>query len=380
MGFERREVLTVCLNPAWQKTLVFGRLQVGAVNRAESLIECGGGKGVNAARALRAAGAPVAAAVFWGGHTGERLLSDLAGLGVRPVAVEVGAPTRTCTTLVDLARRRATELIEPSAPVPEKSAAELLAAILEAVSGAAAVALCGTAPPGIRDDFYAQVAAAARQRGVPVLLDTVKEVRPTLAAGVDVLKVNAGELRELTGETDPLAGARQCRARFGVTWVGVTDGPRAAWLVGPGTVRRFATPRLRDTRSTVGAGDCATGILLGRLPLAMGDEEAVAAAFADALAAATASCLTDIPASFDPAEAARLRPRLRAAVVRARRLAGVRPAGQERTRLTGNRPKAAYSTPGTFVSRRPGQPRREFSRACDGHQGTPEARGIGSGS
>jgi tagatose 6-phosphate kinase len=310
MSSDQRELLTVCLNPAWQKTLVFPRLTLGAVNRAEQLREAGGGKGINAARALRKVGAPVAVALFSGGHTGGLLLQELRAAGVRVLAAEVDPPTRTCTTLVDLATATVTELIEPSGEASPAAVGDLLAKVIEALPRVAGAAICGTAPPGVPDTVYGEIAAAARRRGVPVLLDTVKAVGPALAAGIDVLKVNAAELRGLTGLAGIPAAARLCLEQHRVRWVGVTDGPGVAWLVGPGTTLRYELPRLDGVRSTIGAGDCASGILLERIAATGLEATAMPAAFADALAAASASCLTDIPALFDPAQAARLRQRL----------------------------------------------------------------------
>jgi sugar/nucleoside kinase (ribokinase family) len=77
----------------------------------------------------------------------------------------------------------------------------------------------------------------------------------------------------------------------------------------------YEVPHLDGVRSTVGAGDCATGILLAHIASGGLAAPAMAEAFADALAAASASCLTDVPAQFDPADADRLRSRLRWRVV-----------------------------------------------------------------
>ena len=62
LSMEPHPVLAVSLNSAWQKTLNFGKLTCGAVNRAQSCHEAGGGKGVNVARVFRQLGLPVAVA------------------------------------------------------------------------------------------------------------------------------------------------------------------------------------------------------------------------------------------------------------------------------------------------------------------------------
>lgn len=310
MASEPRQLLAVCLNPAWQKTLLFARFALGVVNRAEALREAGGGKGINAARAIRNGGGAVRVALFAGGETGTRLRAELAAAGIGEIGVAVAAATRTCTTIVDLAGGTVTELIEPTAPVPLAQVETLHERVLAALPECAGVALCGSVPPGVTEAFYGDVAQAARRAGRLVVLDGVSGVGAALAAGVDLLKVNAAELRILAGETDLANAARRCAQRWGVRWVGVTDGPGAAWLFGPATAVRFELPRLDGVRSTIGAGDCATGVLLLRLAGTALGAAAVIAAFAEALAAAAASCLTDTPAQYDPAVAASVRARL----------------------------------------------------------------------
>jgi tagatose 6-phosphate kinase len=310
MSVAPAHVLTVCLNPAWQKALFFPHLIVGAVNRAARVCESGGGKGINAARALRVAGVPVTVALFAGGHTGELLRADLAALGCGELCEGLAAPTRTCTTVVDLAAGSVTELIEPSAPVAPAQVEALRAKILAELPCLAGVALCGTVPPGVPETFYGEVAQAARAAGALVVLDGVSGVGPALAAGVDILKINAAELRLLSGIDDLETAGRHCLERYRLRWLGVTAGPDTAWLFGPETVVRYELPRLDGVRSTIGAGDCATGILLGRSAGSDLSRTALIEAFAAALAAASASCLTDTPAWFEPAEAARIRERI----------------------------------------------------------------------
>lgn len=307
MNSERRQLIALCLNPAWQRTLIFAQFTTGAVNRAERLCEAGGGKGINAARAIRLAGGTVSVALFAGGHTGDQLRAELKAAGSGEISVSVDTPTRTCTTIVDRAAGTVTELIEPSGRVSAEQVDALRERILAALPGGAAVALCGTVPPGVPESFYGDIARAARAAGALVVLDGVTGVGAALAAGVDLLKVNAAELRVLAGAVDLATAARQCRARWGVGWIGVTDGPGAAWLFGPDGATRFDLPRLDRVRSTIGAGDCVTGVLLQRLAGSALSAATVGTAFAEALAAAAASCLTDTPAEFDPAVAAELR-------------------------------------------------------------------------
>ena len=313
-------ILSVCLNPAWQKTLFFERFVPGAVNRARALRECGGGKGVNLARALRCRNEAVITALFTGGTTGERLVAELRSRGVGFLAVPVPGPTRTCVTAVDETAGTVTELIEPSGVVPREKAEEMGALLAARIAaGTAGVALCGTLPPGVPAGIYARTAAAARAGRAPVLLDAVRGMETVLEQGVDLLKINRGELRDLTGESDPEAGCSRCFERFRVSWLGVTAGGDRAFLAGPDSRFVFRLPGLPRFRNASGAGDCASGVFLAEIAAAVRAgagtaaelrPERVAAAFARALAAASASCMTELPALYDPAEQDRIEEKL----------------------------------------------------------------------
>ena len=290
-------VLALCMNPAWQRVVVLPTLQLGRVNRAAAVSTCGGGKGINAARAIGCAGGTAAVAWFAGGTTGESLDRELQAAGIGSLKVDVAHPTRVCTTLIDLAGRTVTEVIEPSGPVEADQVEAMRRVLRNAVANCAAVAICGTCPPGVPDSLSAEASAEAKAAGAIVILDAVSPVAPTLAGGVDVLKVNADELRRLGGRDDLQAAASRLLESGGAGWIAVTDGPRQARLFGPGGSVAFTLPDLgQDSRNTIGAGDCATGILLWELAGRSLDLETVADAFTSALAAACASCLTDLPA------------------------------------------------------------------------------------
>ncbi len=314
---EPDKLLAVGLNAAWQKILVFKDLHRGQVNRAEAVITQTGGKGVNCASAVFTAGGRAVVAQFTGGQTGDWIRADLRRRGIPDLTVAVAAPTRVCTTLVSDADGSATELIEPSGTVTPAECAALRDQVLAMLPDVRGVSLCGTFPPGVPATLYAEIAAAARPRAL-VLLDACRSVEPTLQAGIDVLKINAAELRLLTGCADMPAAARLLAQRYGPLWIAVTAGPDAAFLFGAGGAWRFALPPLTGVRNPIGAGDTTAGVFLWHLTKARGADlpasrlvpEAVIAAYKEALAAASASCLTLTPAAFDPAVATDLRSRI----------------------------------------------------------------------
>jgi sugar/nucleoside kinase (ribokinase family) len=169
--------------------------------------------------------------------------------------------------------------------------------------------------------FAAELTVAARARGIPVLLDAYRGVAPVLEAGVDILKINAAELRELAGNADTGAAAAALFARYPKTaCLAVTDGAGAARLflrsADSATSWRFPLPKLPRIVNPIGAGDCTAGVFLLRLTQVMAAANGTATAlpptgiveaFRDALACACASCLEERPAQFATSVAARFR-------------------------------------------------------------------------
>ncbi len=309
------EILAVGLNPAWQKTFFFDHLQPGAVNRAARVRAEASGKGINFTHAVLQAGGRAVVAQFAGGETGERLRADLDARGIPHLTIPTAGATRVCNTLLSGDDHVTTEIIEPSAEIAPAEFAALREAVLARLPSAAALAVCGTFPPGVPMTFAAELAMAARAGGISVLLDAYRGVAPVLDAGVDILKINAAELRELAGKPDTGAAAAALFAQYPRTaCLAVTDGPGDARLflrnaADSATSWRLPLPKLPRIMNPIGAGDCTAGVLLLRLVQTADSAraDAVVEAFREALACACASCLEERPACFDAGAAARLR-------------------------------------------------------------------------
>jgi tagatose 6-phosphate kinase len=316
-------LLVVGLNPAWQKTLQFDRFDYGGINRATAASDRVAGKGINCAQALVRLGGRPTVAQFAGGHTGECVCAGLDHLGILHLTVHTQSHTRVCTTVLSRADRTMTELIEPSGAVSPTEVAELRRRVMDSLPVCQAVAICGTYPPGVPATLYADIVRAGCASSALVVLDACRGVEPALAAGPSVVKINRTELLGLAGSGDEetVAAARRLLGRFPIGVLAVTAGPDAACLVGRRRAWSFAVPRLADVANPLGAGDCATaGLLLhaltawpapdlGGTPLPA--DEVWVEPFRQALACASASCLTTGPAEFDPRTAAELAPQVR---------------------------------------------------------------------
>lgn len=280
-------ILTLGLNPAYQRILLFDNVIVGQVNRASERRVAIGGKGQHAALACNSLKPGCCAcAQFLGGDTGATLAAKMDEMQIPQITVKVETPTRICTTLLSAATNEMTELIDPSSTIPAPAVAELRQQVLTSLSQVRGVALCGTYPPGVDGSFYADV--INKKRSAFVVLDGYRGIETALATkGVDLLKVNAHEIRSLTGVRDIDAAAVRCREEYSLPWVALTDGADRASLYGPDGIFHYDIPDIGAASNPIGAGDTCTGITM----LNITDGLDAATAFRWGLAAASASCL-----------------------------------------------------------------------------------------
>ena len=307
------QLLAVGLNPALQKTLVFDRWERGHVNRAREVLVSVGGKGQQFSRAAsHLIPGMVTLAQFLGGEHGAQLGRMIEHAGVNQITVASAGETRCCITVIDAAVGDATELIEPSAPILRGEAERLLSLTMQTLARGevSGLALCGTCPPGVDQEFYVSL---ARSKGKALLLlDSYREITEVLATGqVDILKVNAHELRSLAdvsrGRHQPVTAegaesipemALSVFTAHQLRWLAVTAGPHTAWLfespcVGSDPCQlcrwrfyEFRLPTVEGVVNPIGAGDTVGAIFLAQLAAGAPAHTA----YACGLAAGSASC------------------------------------------------------------------------------------------
>lgn len=290
-------IVTLTANPSLDRTVALsGALQRGQVQRALTTTSDPGGKGVNVARVVTAAGCPAVAVLP--GRDDDPLLLALrqAGVAHRPVAVAGHARVNLTLSEPD---GTTTKVNEPGLPLDAELLDALTACLVREAAGARWAVLSGSLPPGVPAGWYVELVERLRRTGAAVALDT--SGAPLLAAvadGVpslpDLLKPNGEELAELTGrdgpalERDPVlaADAAADLVRRGVGAVLATLGAAGAVLVTSEGAWSATPPAIRP-RSTVGAGDSSlAGYLLADLAGA-GPEERLRSAVAHGAAAAS---------------------------------------------------------------------------------------------
>lgn len=269
-------IVTLTANPSVDRTIdLAGPLVRGEVQRAVRIATDPGGKGVNVARAIVAAGELVVA-VLPSRHD-DPLVLALRDANVPYRAVPVDGPVRVNVTITE-PDGVTTKINDPGLTLGPKTLDALLVELSREAAGARWAALSGSLPPGVPADWYATVVRTLRGRGSAIAIDTSGEPLAALVAAgpgaaPDLLKPNAEELAELTGadlaeiEQDVQAAAAAARTLVarGIRAVLATLGSRGAVLV-TNEGGWFAAPPATVVRSTVGAGDSAlAGYLLADL-------------------------------------------------------------------------------------------------------------------
>lgn len=290
-------IVTLTAHPAIDRLVPLeGTLRRGAVLRTAASADQPGGKGINVARVVQAAGVDVQAVVP--AAPGDALLTSLAPTGLPLVVVPVAGATRVNLTLAE-PDGTTTKLNAPGTPLAAAELESLASALVDAARGASWVALCGSLPPDVPSDWYAALLPRLRATGAAVAVDTsgpaLDAVLADPAAAPDVVKPNGHELVELIGgdadavEADPdLAAveAQRLRTERGPAEVLLTLGATGAVLATARGTWFCASPDITP-RSTVGAGDASlAGLLLAREDGA-DDARALAAAVAHGSAAAS---------------------------------------------------------------------------------------------
>lgn len=251
-------IVTVTPNPSLDRTVELPGLVRGAVHRATAVRIDPGGKGVNVARALAAAGHRTVALLPSGLSSGLRLAELLEACEVTAVTVPIAAATRTNITLVE-PDGVTTKVNEPGPELTPDEAGALMDRAVTLAAGASWLVSCGSLPGGVGEGFHADLVRRARRPGLRIAVDTSDApLHAAVAARPDLVKPNHAELAELAGRPldslgDVLPAARELRAR-GIGSVLVSLGADGALLVDRSGEYHARTPRIA-VRSTVGAGD-----------------------------------------------------------------------------------------------------------------------------
>ena len=276
-----RPIITLTMNPAVDKSADAPRIAVDTKLRCTNVRRDPGGGGINVSRAVTKLGGESTAVYVSGGVEGQLMggLLEQEELNEEPVAI------------ADQIRENLTVIAKESGdqyrfgmPGPELTESELDAVrdrLRALLAKDAFLVASGSLPPGVRPEFYAEVAEIADSFGAHFIVDTSGEALRAAVArgGATLIKPNMRELSELVGshkiEQPELRDAAEKLIHQGkAEHVVVSLGAGGAYLVNKEGSVKFDSPSV-PVKSRIGAGDSMIAGMVLALARGSGAVEAV---------------------------------------------------------------------------------------------------------
>lgn len=287
-------ILTVTLNPALDFAGSVAQVLPNRKLRLGEVLTDPGGGGINIARVVTRLGGQARAAVSLGGVLGDEIARLLDEAGIDRLALPCPGPSRQSLSVTDASNGKQYRFVMPGPVWTEALTRQALEALAAAVPTGGWVALSGSNPPGLADDFATHLAARVAAGGGALLVDTSGPALLALAearAGIAVLRIDRVEAEFLAGRPLPehadTAGFAQDLVAQGVAEVVVLARGSEGNILADASGAWHARAVPVEVVSAVGAGDSfAAGLLLGR---ARGGDWPQALALA--AACATATCM-----------------------------------------------------------------------------------------
>ncbi len=187
-------ILVVCLNPTFQKTLVFNHFEENEVNRCSIHRLDASGKGMNVARIISQIGGKAMHLTHLGGKRMDEMISLIKKDGIDLYYVETKSDIRTCTTIVNKEHSTTTELVEEAPAVDPSSDHYIRLLYSNIVKECSTVVISGTRSPGYSSTLYSDFVKEAKEMNKRVILDIKGEdLTQSIQYSPDVIKPNLSE-------------------------------------------------------------------------------------------------------------------------------------------------------------------------------------------
>ena len=164
-------IITLTPNPSVDRTLVVHRLKFNEILRAEPALLDWGGKGFNVSRGLVSLGQPSLALGWVGGGAGKMLEDGLNKLGIKTDFVWVDGETRTNTVVQEESNDWYMLVNETGPHVPPGGIDEMIVKASKYANSGDIWVTAGSLPPGVPEDFFANLIRMLKAKGVHVVFD-----------------------------------------------------------------------------------------------------------------------------------------------------------------------------------------------------------------
>lgn len=259
-------IITVTLNPAMDKTMILDGIEIGEVNRADSVRNDVGGKGINVSKVLKAFGTDSMATGFLGGILEDLFHKELKKLEIEDRFISVEGNTRTNIKLVDRKNSTNTDINEPGPLISNSELEKFLRVFNDAVHEGDLVVLSGGIPQNIPSDIYGTLTRKAKEKGAKVVVDADGEALSHALKEIPyMIKPNEKELaaflgKEVLSEQEIIEQAKAF-VKKGIHKVLVSRGEKGSVFVTENTVHIGRGIKV-EVKSTVGAGDSMVAALV----------------------------------------------------------------------------------------------------------------------
>ncbi len=157
-------ILTITLNMSIDKVMRIEKLRIGSLNRVDVVSCLPGGKGINVARAIKSLGTDkISVSGFIGGYNGRYIKEKLAEEQINSITLEAEGESRICNIVVE-GSLKITEIYEKGVFVSEKTQKDYLKFAKENFRNFNIVAISGSLPQGIRDDYYMRLTSILNRK------------------------------------------------------------------------------------------------------------------------------------------------------------------------------------------------------------------------
>lgn len=304
-------ILVVCMNPAIDRISEADCLRRQNVKKIKTTAYSAGGKGINAARVLKALGADSLTVGFSGGHAGRFFEALLESEGLDGEFAQIKGITRMNATLLDAKGRGEMHIVDRGPAVEAEEAGLFRDLFMRAVDGGkfACALFCGSLPPGVPQNFYRGLISAAKKRGLRTAMDSSgRPLQSGIRAKPDIIKPNSRELDELAGVRLKKIGEKTDFAlKLEIPETVVSMGRRGSFAVSGKEIFR-ALPLKTPCVNSVGAGDA---MLAGYVFSRVLKKESIEKALLKGAACAQASLSSRMPGRIAPENIEKFEKRLK---------------------------------------------------------------------
>lgn len=273
-------ITTVTLNPAIDRTIVLEDFTVGSVNRAKSVREDMGGKGINVAKVLNSLGADTTAIGFMGQGNIESVRLLLKNENLKSDFIMVDGYTRTNMKIIETSTKTTTDVNEAGFHVGMDHVDVVKALIRAYAKKSEYVVFSGSMPTGVSPGLYGELMESISGDTRCVLDAEGKMLLEGLKGRPFIIKPNLFELEtalnvSLDSKEKIVDAARGLIEKYGIGYVLLSMGGDGSILISAREAYQAGAVKV-DVKGTVGAGDSMLAGFLYGLSLERGPQAALA--------------------------------------------------------------------------------------------------------